>query len=114
MFKLTTIKERIFNLEIQCFSTYLSLKLGTKKLILQNILKKKKIQFQNVVLQLPLLCCALSLHQRRYNTPQDLVWLLPTLSMKTGVSNHAYYKKKKHVSARLEHMQRVLENYLKS
>lgn len=75
--------------------------------------EKKKIQFQNVVLQLPLLCCALSLHQRRYNTPQDLVWLLPTLSMKMELSNHAYYKKK-HVSARLGDMQRVLENYLKS
>lgn len=75
--------------------------------------KKKKNQFQNVVLQLPLLCCVLSLHQRRYNTPQDLVWLLPTLSMKMELSNHAYYKKK-HVSARLGDMQRVLENYLKS
>lgn len=42
MFKLTTIKERIFNLEIQCFSAYFSLKLGQKKLIQQNILKKKK------------------------------------------------------------------------
>lgn len=113
MFKLTTIKERIFNLEIQCFSAYFSLKLGQKKLIQQKYSEKKKNQFQNVVLQLPLLCCVLSLHQRRYNTPQDLVWLLPTLSMKMELSNHAYYKKK-HASARLGDMQRVQENYLKS
>lgn len=42
MFKLTTIKERIFNLEIQCFSAYFSLKLGQKKLIQQKYSEKKK------------------------------------------------------------------------
>lgn len=86
---------------------------GAKKVDTAKYSEKKKNQFQNVVLQLPLLCCVLSLHQRRYNTPQGLVWLLPTLSMKMELSNHAYYKKK-HVSARLGDMQRVLENYLKS